>query len=366
MTRLTKKILSAVLAGAMVLAMGVSAFAADEPATTTGLAEAKMTKDLKVADGVDIDAVENFTFSFTFNDSKSVGYKEGDKVPTISPQTITVSDRTDGEDHAYGSKALSEVFTSADAFPHAGVFAYTVKETTEASTTTEGGVTKSLTVDDSVYTVLLHVTNKQGGGLEFSGVEVLEGEEKKDPTIKEGEKTSGFNFENTYAEVIEETEDGVLTITKKVEGKYGDKTKKFPVTVTLSIPSTASELDVVLDTSKGASLTGLVATADLADGDEIKFTKLPSGTTFKVEETQDANYAGKIEGTLITTATFDKGANVSATSTGPVVEAGQTVTLTNTREDVIPTGVIINNLPYMLMVAIAVAGVAYMQLKKRI
>jgi len=359
MKRMTKKLLSLILVATMIMAMGIGAFAADgdgegdQGATKYDLSEAYMTKDLHVADGIDISEVNQFTFTYTFNADASDGFKSGDVAPAITDQTITVG--TQSSDHAYGDLALSKVFTDANAFPHAGVYAYTVVETP---------ITKDgLTCDDSEYIVRIYVAN-DGDALKFDGITVEKEGEKVDPT-KEGD-TSGFNFENEYVEIIDD-EEAALTIKKVIDGDYGDKTKEFPVTVTLTIPSTATAADVAVaeGTVTGEAPT-LTVTADLANNDTIEFTKLPAGTTFKVEETQDANYKGKIEGDLITTANFDKGVKVEAESTGPVLEAGKEVTLTNTRDESIPTGVIINTLPYVLIVAIAAAGFFYMQMKKRV
>ncbi|MBR3368087.1 MAG: hypothetical protein IKG66_09940, partial [Lachnospiraceae bacterium] len=73
MTRLTKKILSAVLAGAMVLTMGVSAFAADEAP-----AEATLKKTLEIAEGV---TVPEATFNFKLEELSAL---DGDEDPAVS------------------------------------------------------------------------------------------------------------------------------------------------------------------------------------------------------------------------------------------------------------------------------------------
>ena len=360
MRRLTKKILSAVLAGAMVLSMGVSAFAADE-IEAAPLDQAQMTKELKVADGIDISKVNTFTFSFTKGSSDTAA--EADH-PTIADQTITVGEIASGK--ATGLKKLSEIFKIGD-FKHAGEYVYTVKETTEAiKDKKEGDVTKNLEVDSTEFSVHVFVTNKEDGtGLEFNGVIVKKGDDKVDPT-KEPTATDGFGFKNTYKEEIDNPEKAALTVTKKITGALADKTKTFPITVELTLPATATAADVALKDGSTATLNGTTATANLADGGKIEFAKLPAGTTFVVKEDQDAAYKSKTTGFVKTEDTALVEGDVEKEGKEPMTAAGNAVTIENNREDVIPTGVIINNLPYMLMVAIAVAGVAYMQLKKRI
>ena len=346
----TKRLLSMFLTLLMVLGLGVvTASAEGEP--TYSLDKASLTKDFQVADGVDISSFNTFTFSFTAGSSDTAA--EGDH-PAIANQTITVG--TQSGDHAYGSLTLDNVF-KIDDFKHAGEYVYTVEEAP--------GSNNKITYDNSKYTLRLYVTNGDNG-LEFSGVTVENADgEKVDPIIKDGDNTSDFNFENTYKEDFT-NDDGILTVTKSVTGDYGDKTKTFPVTVQLTIPSTATVSDVNLASDSKGTLSGLTVTANLADGDSIIFSKLPAGTTFKVEETQANFYTGTISGDLVDENTFATGVDVTAASTGPIVDSnGKTVTITNNRDNVIPTGVIINNLPYILMVAVAVLGAVFIVLKKK-
>ncbi len=379
MTRLTKKILSAVLAGAMVLTMGVSAFAADgDSKVAADLSAAGISKTLQVADGI-TGFPNEFTFSF---EKKSSATAETADHPTIGPLKIPVG--TQSNDEATGVKKFNEIFTddmlgSATGFKHAGEYVYKVTETAPAASDQNG---KKLEVDDAAYEVHVWVGNKaDGSGLEYTAVTVeeIKGEstEKVDPTITKNENQhdiSGFNFTNKYTEKIED-ESGVLTVTKSITGNLADKTKKFSVTVKLTLPSTEKETtdadDVALATGSEGTLVkgedGYTVTAALADGDMIKFKSLPAGTTFTVSETQQSPYKSKITGDVKTPDTgLVEGNRTDIEGKAPITAAGNTVSIENNREDVIPTGVIINNLPYMLMVAIAVAGVAYMQLKKRI
>ncbi len=338
----TKKWLSMLMIFAMILSFGAVSVSA-ESETTYDLANAALTKDFQVADGVDISSFNTFTFSFTTDDADA---------PTVGNQTVTVG--TQSGDHAYGSLTLNNVF-DIDEFTHAGEYAYTVEEV--------AGSNDKITYDDSEYKVRVYVAN-DGNGLKFDGVTVQnEDGDKVDPT-KKGD-TSAFNFTNTYKDNFE-NDDGVLKVTKSVTGSYGDKTKTFPVTVTLTIPSTAAATDVALADGSEGTLSGLTVTANLSDEKSIIFSKLPAGTTFKVEEIQDAYYTGKISGSLVTEKIFAAGENVTATSTGPIVDNnGKTVTLTNNRDSIIPTGVVINNLPYILMVALGVLGTVFIVLKKK-
>lgn len=342
-----KTVWSVLLALTLMLSLGAAA-SADAPAFDLG--QAALTKDLAVADGVDTSAFNTFTFRFAAGESETAAAADH---PAIADQTVTVGKQAD--DHAYGSLTLGTVFSIGD-FPHAGEYVYTV---TEAA-----GDNDKLSYDDAAYTLRLYVVNGESG-LEFSGVTVSQGDEKVDPTIHEGEQTSGFNFENRYEETLT-SETGVLTVRKTVTGSYGDKTKTFPVTVTLTLPETGAESDIALAVGSKGSLSGDTVTAELADGESVVFASLPLGTSFAVTETQDALYEGSVAGDLVNETSFSAGTRVEAASTGPILDAaGKTVTLTNSREDVIPTGVVLNSLPYVLLILAAVAGLVYVNLGKR-
>jgi len=352
-----KKLMSVLLILALVLSLSCVAFAADGAAATTyDLSAAKMDKELTVADGIDISAVKTFTFSFTAGSSVTAATADH---PEIAAKTIEVGTQSGGK--ATGELALSNVFT-ASAFPHAGEYVYTVKETTAAINTTANGVTKTLTVDSTEYTVRVYVKNNAAGtALEIAGITVENGttKEKVDPTNK------GFIFKNEYKEELAPDSGAVLTVNKTITGAYADKTKEFPISVVLTLPSTATAADVAVATGATWDADTLTASANLADGGKIEFTKLPAGTTFVVKETQDALYQSKTTGYVNPEDTAYVAGDVNKNGAGPITEAGKTVTIENNREDVIPTGVIIHNLPYVLLVLVAAAGLVYLVMKKR-
>lgn len=358
-----KKLLSILLILVLGLAMTSMVYADDvdpTPATVYTLAQAKLDKELTVADGIDISAVKTFTFSFTADGDKCVGATT-DEVPAISAVTVEVGAVSGGK--ATGSKKLSDIIPAVTSFPHAGVYAYTVKETTAASETTASGVTKTLTVDSAEYTVRVYVVNGDNG-LAFDGVTVEGADGKVDPT------NQGFIFKNTYKEVIAD-DNGVLTVTKNITGKYADLTKKFSVTVTVTIPELAATTDVaavVGTTALNGTWSEKVGTftAELTNGEAIKFTKLPAGATYKISETQDSAYKSKITGDVKTEDTaLVEGNRTDVEGAGPVTATGKAVAIENNREDIVPTGVIIRNMPYVMLVLAAVAGLAYLTLKKR-
>lgn len=348
-----KRFLSILLAVMMVASLGsFAAFAADETP-----AEPKLIKELSVADGIDLTGINTYTFTFTA--VGLAGSTTATEHPAVSA-SITVGDQTD--DLAKGEKTLASIF-EGKTFPHAGVYVYNVTEDTFNVPETEGK-TKTLTFDTTTYKLEVYVANKADGGLEITNYIVYEGEEKKDPTKDDAD---GFKFENTYTEVLDEDENGVLTVTKSITGTYADKTKTFPVSVVLTLPGTASVDNVAVAEGTTWNAETKTASADLADGGKIQFTKLPAGTTFTVKETQDQYYRSKVTGDVETpdTAYSEYGANVDKAGI-TITASGKNVAIENNRENITPpTGVIINNLPYILLVVIAGGALAFMALKKK-
>ena len=354
-----KKLLTVLLALVMVLSMSSVAFA-EVSQDPYDLAAAKMTKDFAVADGIDISNMSTFTFTYTFDASESTGYDataDATKMPTIGDQTITVAAQSN--DHAYGSKPLSEIFTAASMFPHAGVYAYDVAET--------AGSVEGLTYSTETYTVYILVKNNAAGtGLEFGGVIVKDADgQKVDPTLDPDGEADGFEFKNKYTKTI----DNPLKVTKTITGDFADKTKEFAVTVTFEVPTTAatdhSDVAVAGGEITWNELVGTV-TANLADNGTIEFTKLPAGTTFTVSETQQSPYKSKITGYVAAEDTsYVDGNRTDIAGKEAITASGNEVSIENNLDQPPVTGVIIRNLPYVLLVVAAVAGLVYLFLKKR-
>jgi hypothetical protein len=151
---------------------------------------------------------------------------------------------------------------------------------------------------------------------------------------------------------------GNLVITKTVEGNLGDKTKEFDITVTLNKPAEKNidTVKVVYDGGKyedvPVTFTGNTAVLDLQikHGDTITIANLPYGVTYTVDE-DDYSSEGYV-------------------ATGEVLEplaigAVNDVVLLNTNETLVPTGINLDNLPYILILGAATLGLVGFTMKKR-
>ena len=179
----------------------------------------------------------------------------------------------------------------------------------------------------------------------------------------EGKGTKNSAVENTYSA-------GSLEVKKVVTGNLGDKNKKFNVTVTFTAPAgktVAGDISYVENREKKTikssdwkegSVTKKIA---VAHNDTITFTNIPYDVTYTVVED---NYTKTAEGAK----DYDE-AKYEYSDTNPIKaidSANDTVIITNNKGDSnIDTGVILDNAPYILMLAVVAGGAMTLVIKKR-
>ena len=211
-----KKIGAFILAGAMVLSMGTSVFAAngDTPPNLNTQGHASITKKFEMSEGLEVPA---YTFNF--------------KAEAISPKeapTATIKPVEYGENNGDASNQdKKKIFTKKtnitfDPFPHAGEYVYKVTETNSQDTGVE--------YSSEEYELHVYVKNGQNG-LEVDMITAK----------KDAEKVNEIVFTNTYKK------SGTLTITKNTksnqsDGKdFADKTKLFDFTISFQKSATSEE-----------------------------------------------------------------------------------------------------------------------------
>ena len=388
------KVLSAVLALVMCMAMGTTAFAANSTGTEGTPATATIVKELQIPGGTTTPAA---TFKFTAT-------SETTDAPTIAEKSVTYS----AADTAADGKLYKTVDLFGDAtFKHAGVYVYTVKETAD---TYVAGDKEVMTYSGAEYKLTVVVKNGEDGPYiaeiaaqqmkDDKGNEIA-AETKVDPnpTPDSDEKpvSGGIRFVNTFVKggsIVNpdpdpEKPDGgdktnpadsLMTIAKNVTGDIGDMVTPFEFTVSASNPAIAPEADQTVkariynaDGTYGDDISiGANTKVELAHGQKLVFLNLYAGATVSFKETDEI----AIEKYSVSATTkngdaaeqsYNKDAATnSGISVTPVSEKKASATVTNTLESTSPTGVIINNLPFIMMIVVAAAGfVAYIAAKRR-
>jgi hypothetical protein len=205
-------------------------------------------------------------------------------------------------------------------------------------------------------------------------------------TVENGKKFELTGAAGTLA-VTNTLDSSVLTVTKEVTGEYGDQTKDFVFTVKVTLPKLSKNFDftatghVPTVTADKGSISGTWAdgenvTVNLKHGGQLNFPELPVGTKIEVSEAAFENYTPNYiakhsanadkTGAVEISSNNSKAETALATAETIVVgEFGANVQYTNKYDAVTPTGIIINNLPYILLIALALGGIVLFTRKKR-
>lgn len=343
-----KKIGALVLAGTMLLSMGTTAFAAGEPTAPdvnhNGMVP--ITKEFEMADGLKTPAA---TFKFTATP----------QTQDALPATIAdVSFKEEQTGTLKGEKYVLEGNTTISFtgnWKHAGEYVYTVTESKE-------NPVSNVTYDNTSYTLRVYVINGTNGPqIEKITAQGANG------------KTDKILFTNTYAK-----NDATLTIEKKTTGKYANKTKEFnfEITFTKSPMSDQTTFTGNIGSKPVECTDGIEKPFTLADGEQLVFHDLPVGTTYVVKELAAKDgYTPSVTVVENRTTTVNRTAAQEGDALDTLKEGGKKnlvgeyenkVTFTNTHQGgVVPTGILMNNLPFILLVAVAIVAFVSLAVIKR-
>lgn len=376
MNKMFKKVLAVVAAGAMTMGMAMPTFAADEGKTT----EAWITKTYNT----EVGKAEKFSFT-----AEQVKTGTG-IITTDAAVTMPEISFTDTETGTISKRGQITFPT----YPEAGKYEYTVKETQTADPIVANSEHEKMIMSQAEYTMDVYVTDG-ATGREISNIVVNkvkddEGQPGNGKVDIGNTSTNTFNFTNTYVQEAGTgtkptnpdptyNENGSLKVSKAVVNANGTTTTpdaEFEFTATFAFPNgtNASTLGGIKD-ANGGDVTlaeGGTYTFKLKANGNMKFTGVPVGTTITVKESAAKNYKGSAEitinGTQLTPVSATK-YNAELTAVNNNEKLGQkqnTVAVTNTYNDVPVTGIIMNTLPYVLMIALCgVALIAFVGFKRR-
>ena len=374
MNKMFKKVLAVVAAGAMTMGMAMPTFAADEGKTT----EAWITKTYNTEVG------KAEKFSFTAEQVKTgTGIITTDAA--LAMPEISFTDTETGKISKRGQITFPT-------YPEAGKYEYTVTETQTADPIVANSEHEKMIMSQAEYTMDVYVTDG-ATGTEISNIVV--NKVKDDAGQTETGKadigntdTNTFNFTNTYVQEAgkdpnptnpDPTYDkfGSLNVSKKVVNANGTATTsddEFAFTATFAFPAGTNASTLGGIKANGGDVTlaeGGTYTFHLKANKNMKFTGVPVGTTITVKESAAKNYKGSAEitinGTKLTpVAETSYNTELRAVNSQKLGQKQNTVDVTNTYNDVPVTGIIMNTLPYVLMIALCgVALIAFVGFKRR-
>lgn len=376
MNKMFKKVLAVVAAGAMTMGMAMPTFAAEGGKVT----EAYVSKTYNT----EVGKAEKFSFTAT-------QIKAGTGIITTAAN-VTIPDISFTAEQTGTTKKRAKV--NFPTFTEAGEYEYTVTETQTADPAVADGEHEKMIMSKAEYTMDVYVTENTEGNLVIDNIIVKKMKDDKGDDAQ-GTKvtdigdtdTNGFNFTNTYVQEAgtgtnpttpdpDYTNYGSLNVSKTIsvpEGVQADANKEFDFTATFKFPdgTDANALGGVKGNGTDITLKqDGTYTFKLKTTEKMKFTGVPVGTKISVTESATPNYKGSaavvINGAAqdtVTASKYDEAITVSEKSLG---QKKNTVDVTNTYNYVPTTGIIMNTLPYVLMIALCgVALIAFVGFKRR-
>lgn len=328
-----KKILSLALALVLVLSMGTVAFATEGGETThTDMPTVTLTKEYELTNTGTTSPAETFAFSALSCTSVT---DAADGVNTTNAPVPEIASVSYNAGEAGGESARKHITISLPEYTSVGIYTYTFTET-------DGG-TAGVTYRSDEITLVVTVI-EQDGKVRVAAVH----------TEGEGKNKSG-EFNNEYSA-------GSLSVKKNVTGIMGDKKKEFTVKVTFNAPEgdTVREAITYVDGTEtktiGKDWTGSKEVDITLKHDEtVTFTNIPYGVTYTVEEN---NYTANNGGYDAPSYNFDD-------SNKKIDSASESVTITNNKGGTIDTGINMDSMPYILLLAVACMGLFVFFSKKR-
>lgn len=368
-----KKFFAGVLAAAMMLTVGATAAFATAPEyTTTDNVDLGIMKNYKVEKGTA--PKEDFTFSVTYVPDKSkpyttayTGYDGTYKQPEAS-KTAIASFKSDMDAKAENYQESLGIKISDFSLPEGpGKYCFKIKENVPTNKTP--GVTYDETTRYLVITVA-HNDDYDDYTDYVYYAQLFDDSYTPGTSIKNGqsagEKVLGSNaFTNTY------TANNVV-ISKDIKGGLGDLAAKFNFTVKLSyandktaeqyVGAKVTEYDGVTENVRGqvwAIDNTAEHTISLGRNQSITLTNLPEGVTVTVVETDGSEYT-------VTPSEDTTGTLSGSTITATISAVDGKIGFINTKVGTPDMGVVLDNAPYIAMLAIvAIGGVALMLNKRR-
>lgn len=367
-----KNLLTGVVAVAMVLTMG-NAF----PGTVNA---ADGTKDNSGAQSTP-------TVTITENTSRAQGTTSPDVTYHIDAQLVPSSDYTGGEgavsvtdvknteakttEATITDTATAQAQIDISKFSKPGVFDYRL---TNTCTDIDNVQSKSLSVDNSAYTLRVIVESDSNHNLFITSAKVM-----KDGD--ENEKYDNITYNNTYVPTTGDDNAG-YTIKKQIAGKMADRNQVSTLSVTLTAPAVAKDtktMNATLTTKDGTTDQSFTSgeTVDLKLGDQDKCTlkTIPVGTTIKVVEKNTATVKGAILTHVYVTnqkgylnngnnvvqyrsnadATTNNGTQIGETLTTDTTIIGSKdafTSITSNAGNSVNTGVVMHNMPTIVCVVL--------------
>lgn len=355
-------LVTTVLTLVMCMAGTMSASAANTPATGG-------TTTFKKYLVMDANAnVPNVTFNFSITPGKAVAasgsnpaiYAGNDShvtgTPTVGDAAFTTSHSTtnglptDQDDVTAGKKYAAQEVTvdfSGVTFSAPGIYRYIITE----SATSQDGIHNDASNTRTLDVFVEYADAVNSGRLQISKYALQDG----DSTDPKATKSTGFT--NTYTT-------NNLILEKQVTGNQGNRDKYFEFTVTISnaVPGTVYDVDLTGASWNSTPANPAKLTVEstgtvsgkfyLNDDDKIIIQGMTSDTEYTIEEA-DYTTDGYSTSYVLDSSTSTTSNIISAQTMG---DNDHTVIFTNDKQGTVPTGILLETAPYIILGVVVLAG----------
>ncbi len=333
-----KKLFALLLTLALVLSFGITAMAAEPVMTSKATTYEALIKTYNVVGGNDATLYPAETLTFTSTPA----------VDNPDPTNLTVNDLE------VTGNTNQKLVINVPAYTKVGVYHYTITEdpgNTQGVTYTNGAVELSVLVE-------YDYNDKDGDGY---GLKATIGVTN---AAGEGEGELKHNtFTNTYSL-------GSLTVSKEVAGNLASQSQEFAIDVTFTSDQpvlstiTCGDGQTIVPNEDWSLVDGVytaMVTVKLIHGQDVTFNNIPAGVTYTVveqakHEAPDPNGSNPDTGY---TVTYE---GETGTIAENVTAAAKVI---NTKGTTVNTGVVLDSLPYVLLIAVAVVAVVLFTVRKR-
>lgn len=302
------------------------------------------------------------------------------------PADNTTSGTPTGADNTkkYATKTMTVDFNGIS-FSAPGIYRYIITEKTDE---TQQGISYDKTYTRTLDVFVEYVDPDTGGTLKVTSYVLYPGTKTDASVVAEEAKDDGFT--NTYT-----TYD--LTLAKTVTGNQGDRDKFFKFTVVISNAVPGTVYDVITptdgptetDLEEGDVLSGdgqnvnlneltvgaavdpsttgsVTATYYLKHNQSIVIQGLTADTEYTITET---DYSTDGYSTSYTVQVGDQPASTPSealtTAEKTMGTGDNTVTFTNHKQGNVPTGILLETAPYLILGAVVVAGLVVLFATRR-
>lgn len=324
-----KKLISLALALVLILSLSTVAFAAEGDTTTDNTVEYTPTNSF---DFSQIKKTYNSENSVVVNETLKFTSTPSEDNPDGGKANLTVADL------AVTSLNPGTITVTVPSLSLAGEYNWTIRE----SAGTAAGV--NYATDSEIHVVVLVEYDNENAALKiFNTTSYI---------VKPEEGTKVDTFTNTFTS-------GKFSVAKNVEGNMADRNEKFDITVTLNAP-TGKTIDTPIKVGsqvvEASAWENGVYTTTLslshADG-ATTFDDIPVGVTYTVVESNHETAGYTYKSGEVTTAT-----KITDSSNDAVV-------VINEKNATVDTGITMDSMPYILLLAVACMGLAVLFTRKR-